>query len=343
MNSTYATECNVTEAATCEFSGVITTESVLYFNPTSKRKGTISFVSYKDGFMYSFTDEICNEFPHITALEVTHSYLQYIEKGSLKKCTEVVFLSFEGNELKIVDDDLLLSNTKLEIVSFYDNHLISVDLLMFSHLRQLTILNLGGNNIIHVDFLRTKRLPLLTELVIVENFLVDLDLENMLKVFPRLSNLLISENFLECTRLEKVFTTLNESRVRVVALNEDQKRISYTFASVLNSTIDRCLNESDYKRMLVTRLHDTLQENKNLKWMKHQVVVLEKQLRQQLDMIYVFVVGGICIGLVVVAVILGICLYKSKRFRDRLVSNGYYYYYTNGVEQLGQALSLQNR
>lgn len=322
ITSTDGTECKLDDGRTCKFSGVITTKSSALFEPTSQYPEAVRTATVHNSTLHTLTNEICYSFPNTEVLTVTNINLEHVSKDALTDCIRLRYVFFNNNKLTYLDKDLFQANTELLGIWLESNHITLIDMTMFSPLQQLEALDISQNSLTVLDFGPLKDLPILHVITMENNFLVDLDVVRMLEKFPRLSEVSLRNNFFGCERLETVLATLNESKVKVNNNRNFPRAVRYNQDSRMDV---ECLRSVDYQNMLTQRLLKEIETTRDVLSLKNINLSLNHQLEKKTDLVYLYLVGGLCIIFFMVSIGLSVYLYRRKVRQGEAINSVEYY------------------
>lgn len=230
MTYAQALKCKL-NGTLCTFSQVRTSKSDVFFNPSAEDNNAVKTVRFEDSVMPILTNELCKVFPNLKVLYVDQLLMEQIESNALHECKKLTSLSFFGNKLKNLDQNLFEGNPELTGLVISNNLLNTIDGKLFKHIKKLEWLYLSDNFLTEIPLDQFPRLENLEYLSI--NDVKDLDHQDLLQKLPNLKEIYMHNNVFDCDRLRIILDVLRKNKVQLKAVDKDRA----TRNTNLNTTI----------------------------------------------------------------------------------------------------------
>lgn len=162
-------------------------------NPQNK---TVPSIQFHDCSMHTFTNDTCDTFPNITRLVAERLNLRVILPTALKNCSELEVLSFFRNNLTVVSEGTFSNLSKLLYINLRRNQIVTLEANLFNYMNEncfpsktinLRSLILRENKLKQFSPEAIGNKKDLEFIDLSENYLEDVDVEQILKSYPILS------------------------------------------------------------------------------------------------------------------------------------------------------------
>lgn len=195
----------------------------------------------------TLTPDVCKDFHNLEVIDVENIRLFDVDKDAFVHCKKLKKINLAKNGIKKFHKKTFNRNPKLMEINLSSNNLGQLDENLFSKLKNLTELSIQDTKIIYLDPKMFRDLISLKILNLRHNFLVDLEIEKMLKYLVNLKEIYLADNNFNCGRVKGLLEILRNNGVMV----NDQLMRSWgcnKFDEKIKGI--QCLNEQNFIRRL---------------------------------------------------------------------------------------------
>lgn len=112
---------------------------------TAKSNADVLQVSIREKKVKFIPQHLGAYFPSLESLDMLNSGVEGVSRADFMGLPKLKQLYLQGNEVKVLENDLFTANPMLVFISFYGNPVNHVGHGVFNHLKELTNIHLHGN------------------------------------------------------------------------------------------------------------------------------------------------------------------------------------------------------
>lgn len=222
------TKCIIDDENFCIFLDVETNKSHPNFYPTADKPNEVTKIKFENSTTPIFTSELCEAFPNLEELHADMMKIEKLMPDAFEKCEELNYISFYTNEIREIPLGFFKNNPKLVEIILQSNDLKHFNPKIINHLTKLTDLNLMENVLTDLQMAEYPILRWMETFFLTENALTDLDVDEIIRKFPKLQTIYISGNPFDCHKLLGILFDFKRTNIAVKAWANETMARSYT-------------------------------------------------------------------------------------------------------------------
>lgn len=192
----------IIEAYTCYFTSVVLNSTHYFWEPTADNPLLVGGVNFCSSVIPVITNGICNTFPTLQFLYMTHLGVKEIAEDAFQNCSALTNLYLNSNQIKKLQPNTFMYLKNLLNLQLYDNQIMELnDYDLFADLQKLAALALYQNNLTEFSAELLRNNKKLYNLRLDSNYLSDLEVEQLVKFVPNFQKLYWGDNEVSCSRV----------------------------------------------------------------------------------------------------------------------------------------------
>uniref|UniRef100_A0A336LNH1 CSON009147 protein n=1 Tax=Culicoides sonorensis TaxID=179676 RepID=A0A336LNH1_CULSO len=207
--------------------------------PHHNKVSLIYTIKFVNSNIEVLTSDVCDALPYIGVFTGNNIKLVAIDENAFENCLvvfdinlynnslttlpskvfakniDLALLTLNNNSITHLPEDLLLNNVELRDLILFENNLTSLPSKLFSNTKNLDYLDLDDNQLTDISFL--DDMPVVNSLITIRlamNWLSEIDVAKITRVFPNLAVIRLKDNGFLCERQKEIRNQLNQTNIR---------------------------------------------------------------------------------------------------------------------------------
>lgn len=197
----------------CSLYNVLLTKENYRYHVKADNPAFVQSVVFELSTIPYFTAiDLCTTFPYLFDIRAEDVGIEEIDGNALELCNSLTTLELNNNRIKAIPDTLF-TRPYPQVVQLANNLITRISKDAFASL-ELELFNLAGNNlnVFPIDYFTNAQFRWL---LLQSNQLVDLDVDKLVRRFPKLSEggLIYGANDIACSRVEEINGILKRNSI----------------------------------------------------------------------------------------------------------------------------------